>query len=281
MGRAIAQTVAAAGVKVTICEPTHQLAKQLIQQIREDLDEQIANWAITEDEKEIYLSIIEAASDLTAMLDMDFVIECVPEDISLKQEVFSNLDEIVPEDVVLSSNTSTISISAIASATRHPERILVTHFMYRHVDSPSLVELVRGVHTSDEAMETARALMKALGKTPIEVNEYPGYITTRLLIPLINEALFILQDEVASPEDVDRAAKLGYGFPIGPLALADLMGLDQLLYAMHSLFRELGDPKYRPCSLLRRYVRDGRLGRKTRHGIFKYDVEGPPEEKKE
>lgn len=273
MGRCIAICLARAGIKVLLCEKTEQLCKQSIAALKETLTDLIRHFSITEEEKKIYLSVIEATADLSSLDSTDLALECVDENLERKEELLRQLDHILRHDKIIATNTSTLSITQLAQATQRPELVIGIHFIGTHPNS-TLVEIVRGMQTSDSTVEAARELVRQMRKQAIEVFEYPGYVSTRLIIPFINEALYILMEGVASAEDIDKAMTLGHNFPVGPLELADQIGLDQIMGMMEALFDELGELKYRPCPLLRKLVRAGRLGQKVGKGVFDYTKGG-------
>jgi 3-hydroxybutyryl-CoA dehydrogenase len=273
MGRGIAVACAAAGFEVLIVDRTPEMTGRSLTEIGEELDQDIAKWRRTESEKKVALGRLRAADSLTEFTRTHLAIEAVPEDLELKCRLFEELDRVCSADALLASNTSTLSITQIAAHTRRPERVIGLHFLYPAPRVP-LVEVVRGLSTSDTAFAAAREFVSALGKTPVEVFEYPGYVSTRVILPFLNEAMHVVMEGVASAEAVDTALKLGYGLPVGPLALADRMGLDEVMRWMQYLFSELGDLKYRPCPLLRKMIRAGRLGVKSRRGFFEYDENG-------
>jgi 3-hydroxybutyryl-CoA dehydrogenase len=270
MGRCISICLARAGIKVVLCARTEALSKQAMDQLEASLDDMIRHFAITEQEKKIYLSVIESTADLSSLDDVDLVMECVYEDLDAKKSILRQLDNILQHDKMIATNTSILSISDLASATYREPNIIGIHFISTDPNS-TLVELVSGKETSSETVSAAKDLVKAMRKEAIEVFEYPGYVSSRLVIPFINEALYILMEGVATAEDIDKAMTLGHNFPMGPLELADTIGLDQVLRMMEALFGELGELKYRPCPLLRKLVRGGMLGRKTSVGIFEYE----------
>lgn len=269
MGRCIAICLARAGIKVLLCERSDQLCTQSLNALKETLTELIQHFSITEEEKKIYLSVIEATADASSLDSTDFVLECIDENLERKEEIFRQLDSILKQDKIIATNTSTLSITQLAQATQRPELVIGIHFIGLHPNS-TLVEIVRGMQTSDSTVDAARDLVRQMRKQTIEVFEYPGYVSSRLVIPFINEALYILMEGVASAEDIDKAMTLGHSFPVGPLELADQIGLDQVMGMMEALFDELGELKYRPCPLLRKLVRAGRLGKKVGKGIFEY-----------
>jgi 3-hydroxybutyryl-CoA dehydrogenase len=275
MGRGVAQLVAANGIEAYIVELTEELAKEAIRGIEQDIDAEIAKWGMTESEKRAILARIFPTTDLRVLNQkrVDVVIECVPEDLEIKKRVFREIDELLDHDALLITNTATLSISEIAADLKRKEWVIGMHFL-NPVPKTPLVEVVRGMATSDETYEKARRFAEEMGKTPVEVFEYPGYITTRVIVPLLNEALYVLMEGVASAEDIDTAIRIGFNFAVGPLTLADQIGLDELLLWMESLFNELGESKYRPCPLLRKLVRAGFLGKKVGKGIFEYDEHG-------
>ncbi len=242
--------------------------KKTMEDLEDRLDDMIRHFSITEEEKKIYLSIIEVTPELGRMNETDMVFECVGENLEIKKNVFRQLDQILQGEQILASNTSTLSITELAAATQRPERVIGIHFISPNPNG-ALVELVRGQMTSDATLAAGRHC-PGMHKEAIEVFEYPGYVSSRLIIPLINEALYLLMEGVSSAEDIDKAMTQGYNFPMGPLEMADRYGLDQVLGMMAALFNELGELKYRPCPLLRKMVRAGQLGLKTGRGIFEY-----------
>ncbi len=270
MGRCIAICLARAGIKVTLCEKNESASKKSLEMLEESLTDMIRHFAITEEEKKIYLSVIEATAELKALDDADLVVECVDENLERKKRIFQELDQTLKHNKIIATNTSTLSITELAAVTNRNDKVIGIHFISPDPNS-SLVEIVRGTHTSDETVAAARDLVKAMRKQAIDVFEYPGYVSGRLIIPYINEALYLLMEGVASAEDIDKAMTHGHNFPFGPLEMADRVGLDQVLGMMEALFNELGELKYRPCPLLRRLVRAGMLGRKTEKGIFEYE----------
>jgi 3-hydroxybutyryl-CoA dehydrogenase len=270
MGQGIATACAAAGLDVLLADRTPDIAARAVDAIAEALDRDIAKWRHTASEKKAILGRVRAVDGLSPFEAADLVIEAVPDDIALKARIFADLDRVCPPEDVLATNTSTLSVTEIASHTKHPDRVIGLHFQNPGTRAP-LVEVVRGLETSDGALASARDFVQLLGKTGVEVHEYPGYVTTRVILPFLNEAMYVVMEGVATAEDVDTAMKLGYGLPAGPLALADRIGLDELLRWMQHLFEELGDLKYRPCPLLRQMIRAGHLGVKSGRGFFAYD----------
>ncbi|HET7291578.1 MAG TPA: 3-hydroxyacyl-CoA dehydrogenase NAD-binding domain-containing protein [Vicinamibacteria bacterium] len=273
MGQGIAIACAASGLDVLLCEKSAELAARSLVDIGEELDRDIAKWRRTESEKRAVLARIKTVEKLAALEAAQLVIEAVPEQLELKSEIFRELDRACPPDDILATNTSTLSVTEIAARTQRPDRIIGLHFLMP-VPRVALVEMVRGLKTSDATFQTAQEFVRVLGKTGIEVFEYPGYVTTRTILPFLNEAMHIVMEGVASARDVDTSMKLGYGLPAGPLALADRMGLDEVNRWMQYLFEELGDLKYRPCPLLRKMIRAGHLGVKSGRGFFEYDEDG-------
>lgn len=273
MGQGIAIACASAGLDVLIRERDAEKAQRSLQAIGEELDRDIAKWRHTGSEKAAILSRIKTVEALAALEAAQLVIEAVPDDLDLKGDIFAELDRVCSVDDILATNTSTLSVTEIAGRTRRPDRVIGLHFLHPAARVP-LVELVRGLATSDATYATAREFVRLLGKTSVEVFEYPGYVSTRVILPFLNEAMHVVMEGVASAEAVDTAMKLGYGLPVGPLALADRMGLDEVMRWMKHLFDELGDLKYRPCPLLRKMIRAGHLGVKTGQGFFEYDEDG-------
>jgi 3-hydroxybutyryl-CoA dehydrogenase len=273
MGQGLAEAVATAGQEVLLIDKTTKLAEQGIKRIGESLDREIGRWGLTQSEKKAILTRIHPSSDLSQAEDADIVLEAIPEELSQKRDLFEKLDTLCPSEALLITNTGTISISEIAAATERPEKIIGMHFLNPVTKIP-LVEIVKGLRTDDATFQKAVNFAESLDKRWITVNEYPGYVTTRIIVPLLNEAMHVLMEGVASAEDIDDAMKLGFGFNVGPLALADMMGLDVVMSWMVNLLDELSEHKYNPCPLLRKMVRAGHLGIKTREGFFRYDEEG-------
>jgi 3-hydroxybutyryl-CoA dehydrogenase len=273
MGQGIAVACAASSLDVLIAEKTPELAAACLASISVELDRDIGKWRRTESEKKAALARIRTVGNLADLEAAHIVIEAVPEDMDLKRALFRELDGICPPEDILATNTSTLSVTEIATYTKRPDRVIGLHFLHPAPRVP-LVEVVRGLKTSDATYAAAHEFVRVLDKTAIEVFEYPGYVTTRVLLPFLNEAMYVVMEGVASAEAVDTAMKLGYGFPTGPLALADRMGLDEVMRWMKHMFDELGDYKYRPCPLLRKMIRAGQLGVKTGRGFFEYDEAG-------
>lgn len=273
MGTGIAETVASTGTDVYLIDKTTKLAQKGIKRISENIDREIERWGMTKSDKKAILSRIHPSGDLSIVSDAEMVIEAIPDHLDIKRELFAQLDGLCPPETILVTSTSTLSISEIASSTNRPEKIIGMHFLVP-VPKIQVVEIVRGLKTSDATYNTIREFAASINKTPIQVYEYPGYVTTRIIVPLLNEAMHILMEGIASADDIDTALKLGFGFNVGPLALADMMGLDEVMAWMENLLAELSEHKYNPCPLLRKMVRAGHLGVKTGEGFFKYDAEG-------
>ncbi len=269
MGSGIAQVCLEAGYEVVAVEQEERFFERGMNQIQKNWNRSIEKGRLIEEEKRGYEAKLTTTTDWTQLADADCVIEAVSEDIELKKEVFAKLGEIVQEDALVVSNTSGLSITEMASAIKNPERVMGFHF-FNPVPVMKLVELIRGYDTSEETYERAKKLVESLGKESIDVKESPLFAVNRILIPMINEAIFVLQEGVASAEDIDKGMKLGANHPIGPLALADLIGLDTLLFVQDSLYEETQDSKYRAAPLLRKLVRAGHLGRKTGRGFYTY-----------
>jgi len=269
MGQGISQLIASKGMDVVLIERSKGDAQNGLKNLAKNIDEEIARWTMTESEKRAILSRIKTSNKLEDAVFGDLVIEAISENLEAKQKLLAQIDEICEPETIFITNTSALSITEIASVTKRQDKVIGMHFL-NPVPKIPLVEVVRALKTSDETFEFIRGFAESLDKTAVEVFEYPGYITTRVIVPMINEAIHILMEGVASAEDIDTAIKLGYNFPRGPLALADQIGLDELMAWMEALFRELGEAKYRPCPLLRKLVRAGHLGKKTGKGFFEY-----------
>jgi 3-hydroxybutyryl-CoA dehydrogenase len=269
MGNGIAQVFAVSGCRVHLVDVSPAALDRAQQSIGASLGKVTAKGRITAAERDAALARLMLTTSIDELGAVDYVVEAIVEDAQAKRALFSTLDAMLAPHAVLASNTSSISITLIASATRRPDRVLGMHFM-NPVPVMKLVELVRGQATSDETMRVATELCGRLGKTPVEAADYPGFIANRVLMPMINEAIFAVMEGAGRPEDVDTVMTLGMNHPMGPLALADLIGLDVCLAILDVLHAGFGDPKYRACPLLRRMVAAGRLGRKSGQGFFTY-----------
>lgn len=270
MGSGIAQVSAETGYQVSMRDIEDRLVEGGMKTIRKNLERAIGKGKMSQVQAEGILSKIRGLVDLPAAVnDADIVIEAITENMDLKKQVYKEVDSLCSQGTILASNTSGLSLTEIASVTRRPGKVIGMHF-FNPVPAMKLVEIIRGQSTSEETFQAIKALALKMGKTPIPVNESPGFAVNRILIPMINEAIFVLQEGVASAEDIDRGMMLGANHPIGPLALADLVGLDTLLMIQENLYRELGDSKYRPCPLLRKMVRAGYFGRKNGQGFYEY-----------
>jgi len=269
MGNGIAHTAARSGFKVILHDIAESFLDRAVSTIAKNLEREVAKGRITANDKNAVLSRISAVTQNSALSEADFVIEAVIEDIETKLRVFEGMDRIARPDVILASNTSSISITKIASKTKRPDKVIGMHFM-NPVPVMSLVEVVRGFATSDETYQMTKELAESLGKTAVEVNDFPGFVSNRVLMPMINEAVYCVMEGVGTAEAIDSVMKLGMNHPMGPLALADLIGLDVCLDIMEVLHSGLGDSKYRPCPLLRKMVDAGHLGRKSGWGFYKY-----------
>jgi len=273
MGTGIAETVALTGTEVILLDRSDDLAQKGCQRIAENMDREIERWGLTKSDKKAVMSRIKTGSDLNILKEAEMVIEAIPDRLDLKKELFAEFDGICPPETILVTNTSTLSISEIASATNRPQKVIGMHFL-NPVPKIQLVEIVRGLKTSEATFNYIKEFAGSINKTPIQVYEYPGYVTTRIIVPMLNEAMHVLMEGISTAEDIDTAMKLGFGFNVGPLALADMMGLDEVMAWMENLLAELSEHKYNPCPLLRKMVRAGHLGVKTGEGFFKYDAEG-------
>ena len=273
MGQGLAEAVSTAGHEVTLIDRTSKIAEKGIKTIGESLNREINRWGLTAADKKAILARIHPSSDLSDAEEAEIILEAVPEDIAKKRALFEKLDQVCAADAMFITNTSTLSISEIAALTQRPERVIGMHFLNPVTKIP-VVEIVKGLKTDPQTFQNAVAFAELLEKKWITVIEYPGYVTTRIIVPLLNEAMHVLREGVATAEDIDDAMKLGFGFNVGPLALADQMGLDVVMSWMMNLLGELSDHKYNPCPQLRKLVRAGHLGVKTGKGFFEYDKEG-------
>ena len=269
MGSGIAQVFAASGLNVTLIDLSSELIDRGLRAVEQATARGVASGRLSEAERAALLARVSKSVSLESVASAQLVIEAVVEDVETKMRVFSTIDKVAPEWSILASNTSSVSITRLGAATNRPDRVIGMHFM-NPAPVMRLVEVVRGLGTSDATQATIIDLARDLGKTPIAVNDSPGFALNRMLVPMINEAIYLLMEGAASAEDIDTVMQLGARHPMGPLALADLVGLDTCLAIMEVLQRDLGDDKYRPCPLLRKMVSAGRLGKKSRQGFYAY-----------
>ncbi|VEF46434.1 3-hydroxybutyryl-CoA dehydrogenase [Bacillus freudenreichii] len=269
MGSGIAQVCAQAGYEVYLNDLQEDIVKKGLGVIRKNLDRQVKKERITEDEKEGILGRFIQSTDLKDAENADIVIEAAVENLKIKMRIFEDLDQYASEHAILATNTSSLPITEIAAATKRPEKVIGMHFM-NPVPVMKLVEIIRGLATEDEVYQAVEEMTHRLKKVPVEVNDFPGFVSNRVLMPMINEAVYTLYEGVATKEAIDEVMKLGMNHPMGPLTLADFIGLDTCLYIMETLHEGFGDDKYRPCPLLRKYVKAGWLGKKAGRGFYEY-----------
>ncbi len=270
MGNGIAHVFAQFGYNVILCDILEDILKRALNTISENLDRQIKKGIVKVEDKEIILKRIKTTTNLEDFKDVELVVEAVVEKVEVKKEVFSKLDKITKENVILATNTSSISITTLSKATNRPDKVIGMHF-FNPVPVMKLVEIVKGFLTSDETVNRIVEISKSLDKVPIVVKDFPGFISNRVLMPMINEAIFALQEGIADKESIDNVMKLGMNHPMGPLQLADLIGLDVVLDILNVLYENFKDPKYRPAPLLVKMVEAGYLGKKTKKGFYEYD----------
>jgi 3-hydroxybutyryl-CoA dehydrogenase len=266
----IAETLSSSGIEVILWGPTKEQTDEAIEGIGKSIDNEIQRWGMTESDKRAIIARIKPTTEISDIKDCKVIIEAMGVNLEQKQEALQQVSECNPDLDLYIIHISTLSVTEIAGSNKIRNKVIGMHFL-EPVPKIPVVELVRGMHTEDRTVTLAKEFAKRLNKTSVEVFEYPGYITNRVMLPMINEAIYVLMEGISSAEDIDTAIKLGFNLPIGPLALADTLGLDEVLRRMENLFHELGDAKYRPCPLLRKMVRAGRLGLSTNEGFFKYE----------
>ncbi|KZE10277.1 MULTISPECIES: 3-hydroxybutyryl-CoA dehydrogenase [Priestia] len=271
MGAGIAQVFAASGYQVSLYDVDQKNTQKGIESIDKRLKKQVEKGSLSAKEYEGIMERLHLANEITAAQKADLIVEAVVEKMEVKQAIFAELDSLAPSHTILATNTSSLPITEIAAVTTRPEKVIGMHFM-NPVPVMKLVEIIRGLATADEVYQAVYETTKKLNKTPVEVHDFPGFVSNRILMPMINEAVFTLYEGVANEEDIDQVMKLGMNHPMGPLTLADFIGLDTCLFIMETLHKGFGDDKYRPCPLLRKYVKAGWLGRKTGKGFFTYET---------
>ncbi|MGG0464111.1 3-hydroxybutyryl-CoA dehydrogenase [Priestia aryabhattai] len=271
MGAGIAQVFAASGYQVSLYDVDQRNTQKGIEGIDKRLKKQVGKGSLSAKEYEGIMERLHLANEITAAQKADLIVEAVVEKMEVKQAIFAEVDSLAPSHTILATNTSSLPITEIAAVTTRPEKVIGMHFM-NPVPVMKLVEIIRGLATDDEVYQAVYETTKKLNKTPVEVHDFPGFVSNRILMPMINEAVFTLYEGVANEEDIDQVMKLGMNHPMGPLTLADFIGLDTCLFIMETLHKGFGDDKYRPCPLLRKYVKAGWLGRKTGKGFFTYET---------